>query len=300
MSIEIPQEYISIWKDKPKQEVVEGLASVCHESWRISDPYSFIQTTEGKLYSPAYKCLVEDSIRRETWIGELEYQGFKKIEEYVLENDEGIIFWVSPQDFKAYPDDSKIVISEIQKTIEGKSLFNRAIILDIDGKTCFEMAKKLANYCSNKPEFVTINQVRSNPLILKNSIIHWTYILEELVDDLSLEHVRKGEDVKRKEKTLKEVEGIYQELFDQNEEIEVETVVVGVEKAGMVGNSPLSCPPGSRSRGTAFTVFFNNSEQIEGCKKIKCKKCSWEASDEEAKKVVKGEITCCPECGWKP
>jgi hypothetical protein len=36
------------------------------------------------------------------------------------------------------------------------------------------------------------------------------------------------------------------------------------------------------------------------CYKIICKQCGWEASDTEVVQIQKGEITACPECGWRP
>ncbi|MBI2034717.1 MAG: hypothetical protein HYT11_03230 [Candidatus Levybacteria bacterium] len=38
----------------------------------------------------------------------------------------------------------------------------------------------------------------------------------------------------------------------------------------------------------------------ESCDKISCKKCNWEASEEEVSKIQKGELNACPKCGWKP
>ncbi len=36
------------------------------------------------------------------------------------------------------------------------------------------------------------------------------------------------------------------------------------------------------------------------CFKIICKNCNWEASFLETQSIQKGEMDCCPECGWKP
>jgi hypothetical protein len=43
-----------------------------------------------------------------------------------------------------------------------------------------------------------------------------------------------------------------------------------------------------------------SEENCDICYKIICKQCGWTASDEEVMKIQKGEITECPECGWKP
>ncbi len=38
----------------------------------------------------------------------------------------------------------------------------------------------------------------------------------------------------------------------------------------------------------------------ESCNKISCKKCNWEASDEDVQRIQKGDLKACPKCGWKP
>ncbi|KKR72181.1 MAG: hypothetical protein UU81_C0008G0012 [Microgenomates group bacterium GW2011_GWC1_41_8] len=47
-----------------------------------------------------------------------------------------------------------------------------------------------------------------------------------------------------------------------------------------------------------------NSEIESGksCPEIKCGRlgCNWKASEQEVKKIQKGELTNCPQCGWKP
>lgn len=55
--------------------------------------------------------------------------------------------------------------------------------------------------------------------------------------------------------------------------------------------------------GVMFTPFGGIAASLsEKCQKIKCGKpgCNWEASDEEARKIARKDITCCPKCGWKP
>jgi len=38
----------------------------------------------------------------------------------------------------------------------------------------------------------------------------------------------------------------------------------------------------------------------ETCFQIKCKQCSWTATEKDLIKIQKGELTTCPQCGWKP
>lgn len=41
-------------------------------------------------------------------------------------------------------------------------------------------------------------------------------------------------------------------------------------------------------------------EDCTVCYKIICKRCRWEASDDDVVQIQCGEITSCPDCGWKP
>lgn len=45
---------------------------------------------------------------------------------------------------------------------------------------------------------------------------------------------------------------------------------------------------------------MKNNIDCETCFKIICKKCGWAATDADVLKIQKGEMTACPECGWKP
>jgi DNA-directed RNA polymerase subunit RPC12/RpoP len=43
-----------------------------------------------------------------------------------------------------------------------------------------------------------------------------------------------------------------------------------------------------------------NQEDCHVCYKIICKQCKWEADARAVEKIQCGEITACPDCGWKP
>jgi DNA-directed RNA polymerase subunit RPC12/RpoP len=45
---------------------------------------------------------------------------------------------------------------------------------------------------------------------------------------------------------------------------------------------------------------MKQKENCDICYKIICRQCGWEADDDAVLKIQKGEITACPECGWKP
>lgn len=42
------------------------------------------------------------------------------------------------------------------------------------------------------------------------------------------------------------------------------------------------------------------TNQCKICVKITCKRCYWEATDEEVFLIQRGILVACPLCGWKP
>lgn len=43
-----------------------------------------------------------------------------------------------------------------------------------------------------------------------------------------------------------------------------------------------------------------NTKECVTCFKIICKQCGWEAQECDVLLIQKGEMTACPDCGWKP
>ncbi len=43
-----------------------------------------------------------------------------------------------------------------------------------------------------------------------------------------------------------------------------------------------------------------NKEECEECFKIICLRCRWSADNDDYQKIMVGDITACPDCGWKP
>ena len=41
-------------------------------------------------------------------------------------------------------------------------------------------------------------------------------------------------------------------------------------------------------------------ENCDVCFKIICKKCGWQANNEETKEITVGKLTSCPVCNWSP
>lgn len=292
------QIFINNWQGKPKGQAVEEVASYCAETNRLPDCYCF-KIENNQLISPETGHPVKDSVRPYTTIEKLESQAWDYIEEWAITNNQGISIWVSP------PTDiyttSKIIIHEIEELNGKKRLLNRAILLDLDEVTCLKFARSLVQYCSNKPLLASADEVRKNPLILNNFSIHWTYILEELIPDLSLKGVRLGEDKNIKQAIIAKTQQIYDSVSSQNGQVDMKLVISEVKRMGMIGSFSPSCFT-QTSPQTAFGYVYNHSLIIESdCKKIKCPGCGWEPkTDEEVQKIKERKTTCCPDCGWKP
>lgn len=305
--ISTSQDLIRTSAGKFKAQTIEEIASLSLETNRLADPYYYLVSKQGKLISPTARCNVTDVVATNTRVGQLEYQAFKGIESWAANNTEGVIAWISPPDSEFYPT-SKVIISELQQRGDSKVLFNWAIVLDINEERCIKFAQDLQNFSTTRPLLSSLDVIRTTPLALKTSGNNWTYVLEELIENLNLESVRMGKDKKIKEKAVLQAQKIYEEVVLNMGMANMEIIAREVSNSGMIGRYRSSCPV-AFGRFSAFEVFFNNALVIgkENCQKIRCggKKedgtdCGWEAKDEDAKKIQKGEMTCCPECGWKP
>lgn len=251
--------FITTWKAKNPEQVAEELASYSMETHRIPDPYHFLITSSGELWSPSAKRKVKDVVLRTPPVGELEYQAVSAIEQWVKENNEGVIAWISPPHPGIYPT-SKVIISEIEYEGGVKKLFNRALILDFDQEKCLEFARDLANFSQNRPLLFHLDEVRSTPLILNTKGNSWIYILQELIlDPVLWQMVRRGEDKAVKERALVQARVVYQTLADKN----MPMGDAGRMILGMLGDKSGSCPI-IFTAGTAFQVFAGSSQLIGG------------------------------------
>lgn len=300
MRIERPEisAFIPSWQGKSKKQVVEELASYSLETKRIPDPYYYLITQNGELYSPTAHCRIRDSVEDKTGpLGSLEYRAVVLIEQWAAGNQEGAAIWVSPPYPGVYPV-SKIIISQIEYLDGVKRLFNRAIILDYDEKKCLEFAQNLAQLSQNRPEFSNLDSVRAAPLIFKTHGDSWAFVLQELIDDPPLwESIKNGQDKEAKKEAVRQAtivqKGLFVDFAPRSIFEEAKTVM-----QQMLGNKPGSCPVLFNSlKRTAFSIFSENSLTFKGSGSKDpdfCKVCP----------VCGGEINCvvrtggsCPKCG---
>lgn len=247
--------FIQNWRaDKPKQQVVEELASYSLETKGTPDFYYFTADEEGDLFHPQAQTKVRNFIRRDSWVGELEGRAFDALSKWFRQNDTGVIAWVSPPNPGVYPI-SKIIVSEIERVADQKRLSNRAILFDFDQPRCLKLAQDLAAFSKNHPLFQHPDQVRSTPLILNTQGRSWIYILQELiVDPILWQGIRSGQDRVAKGEALRQARSVYQSLFGATTRpLEAQELLLE-----MLGDRVVSCPPVVFKK-TAFRLFGENS-----------------------------------------
>lgn len=245
--------FINNWVGKPKQQVVEELASYSLETKRIPDPYCFTADDDGDLFHPQAKAKVKNFILRDSFVGELEGRAFDAISRWFRQEDCGAIVWVSPPYPGIYPT-SKVIVSEIERESSGKRLHNRAILLDFDADRCLKFARDLAAFSKNHPLFQSLDQVRATPLALNTQGRSWIYILEELIDDPILwKGLREGKDKEAKEEALIQARIVHQSLFRDTPGLSDGQRMM----LEMLGGRPGSCPV--LFKKTAFRLLGENS-----------------------------------------
>ncbi len=290
--------FINAWQNKPKEQVVEELASYSLETKRIPDPYHFVVATNGELFSPTAHCKIKDTVEdRTSHLGQLEYQAVISIEQWAAGSNEGAVAWVSPPYSGVYPT-SKIIISEIEYQNGNKRLFNRAIVLDFDEKKCLEFVKQLVQYSQDRPMLTHLDQIRSTPIILNTRGLSWINILQELIDDPVLwESVRNGEDLRAKKETLRQAARVQKDFFTTTRPYTLPSDETRTAVLQILGSRGGSCPVRLTKR-TAFQTFSEGSLIIGGGLRSKdpdfCKVCP----------ICEREINCvvraggnCPKCG---
>lgn len=96
---------------------------------------------------------------------------------------------------------------------------------------------------------------------------------------------------------------LLRQFQDERGNVQLNGCVGGSISINQLFGSSLASSDGIFS--SAFRVVSTGAIVIadalsEACNKISCKKCNWEASEEEAAKIQEGKLTSCPKCGWKP
>lgn len=223
---------------------VEELASRIQETHRYPDPYYFLIDQDGDLFSPSHNLKVIDIINTDYEVGQLEREAFVAISSWSRRETKGAVAWISPPN--PYPV-SKVIVSEIEFVNGIKRLFNRALVLDIDGRECLELGRNLARFSLNQPFLTSSEDLRATPIIL-DTTRDWINILAEFITDTSqIEAIRTGRDIITKKAALAQA-GVYYSADLGSRPMMMRE---------MLGDRAESCPP-----QTAFQVFSGNALSI--------------------------------------
>lgn len=252
------------------ETLIQFIASQSHETRRIPDPYNFF-SQNGKLILPSGE-VVEDNVDISTSYGCLEYVALQKIQDWANKNETGVALWFSPPLKGVYPA-SKFIISELQN----KTILNRAVVLDIDGKTLLSLANQLVPNQPDSPE-----QLRSTPIFVdKEKLTAW---LDEFVMPVTtqVELIYTGQDLRIKAETLATIADLANSVPVHGSST-YNNIYYLAKSQGLIGSRPESCPV-----RTAFQTFASG-EQIYPCNCHYCHR--WVNA-----KISFGKIHC-PECG---
>ena len=257
--------YIPYWIDKPKAQVAEELASWSLETKRIPDPYLFPIRPDGKLLSPMTGELVENSIEKNSYLGQKEWIAFQRIQVWDKDATSGVSFWISPP-HKLRSKFTKVIASEIVDDEEnGKQLFNRSLMLELDSHQALQLHTKLSQLNGVVSDILSPEDIRSKPVFLNNTDGDWTkYLNVKVEDEPIINMVRTGEDLIEKELALKNSGVIYDRLF-LNKDIgfdddRVKSAITEARNRNYFGKYDGTCPT------TAFELIFDvGAKLIRNC-----------------------------------
>ena len=284
--------YIPSWEGKTKPQVIEEIASLSLETKRLPDPYCFDIAEDGRLSSPQTGKSIENSIEKSSCLGQTEWLAVQEIQRWNVGKTEGLSFWISPPHPKR-SQFTKLIISEIVKEEKGRKLFNRSLLLDIDGDQALNLGLGLTIRGGMVANFKNTEDLRSHPIFVDTNL-NWVDFLDMKINDKKIfEMIRKGEDIVEKEMALQKSGIIYEELFGEKyprgyDDYRVKQAVEKAQELDIFGSLPGSCPPAlllMQQKDSAFGEFFKNSE-----KSFPCPECH--------KPIPSGEgVTKCPHCG---
>lgn len=257
--------YIPYWVDKPQAQVTEELASWSLETKRIPDPYFFPIRSDGKLLSPMTGELVENSIEKNSYLGQKEWIAFQRIQEWDKDAKTGVSFWISPP-HRLRSKFTKVIASEIvDDELRGRQLFNRSIMLELDENQALELHRNLHLANGVISDLTSPEEVRSRPVFLNNQDGNWVkYLNINIEDEPIINMVRTGDDLKEKELALKNSGVIYDRLFlNKNigfDDERVKSTITEARSMNYFGKYDSTCPT------TAFELVFDvGAKLIRNC-----------------------------------
>lgn len=239
-------------------QLVENIASDSHETRRLPDPYIFL-LRDKKLLTPS-GTIIEKKIQNDSDLDSAELKAFLEIQDWAGSCDEGTAFWFSPPFFGKY-DKGKVVASQILSDLGGqKTLFNRAIVLDVDSKTILSIANNIFEK--------TGSDLITDPELLRQTpIFSGRDLLKVLLDEISPytdqnQMVEKGTDIDSKIETyskLQVIEKMSGFLYSNTSDSQYSYAHQIAEEQGLIGKHIGSC--GQSGKLSAFEAFSEGGGQ---------------------------------------
>lgn len=231
-------------------EYLEYEATVSLETRNRVDLHRFYWQDDN-LFSTLTNRPVEESM---VINNEIDYQdviGFRNIKDYVRENSEGVVFWLSPpHELRTTdpfsPPQAKITIYEVQTIAGRKETFNRSVLFDTTKAGAILIANKLAEVFSEQELlFDSEEAVRTMPVFTSQYISEqeWTYKIEQIISNHQWQEIASGEDIVEYQRTLD---------------------ILQNGGSAPVGQYGASCPPG-RSPSAITTMFSEVSKFVFKC-----------------------------------
>lgn len=288
MSISVDRElaqYVHRWKfQKSQEQVVEEIASYGHETRRIPDSYYFyIDTKTGKLLASASMEPVEKFIDKDSPLGMLEYEGFRKTQSWAEVAPQGTVsVWFSPP-LPGTCNVSKLIISEKTKKDGKDALLNHAVLFDATEEHCKTIVQSFAREWNIDPSFFDVtNVIRANPIMLTCDVHMCVNILAKYIrDDEGWKAITSRTSLKTKMDSLFLARRFFDKYVATPDYYKLQAYLQSDEKDELFGEHEGSCPT-----GTAFSVLFGA--------KILCCTCPYCLNQVEAL-ILEGVIYC-PHC----
>lgn len=245
------------------------------ESWKIPDSYYFEFNKLGKLTSENSKVPIESRIAKNSHLGRIEYEAFRKIQERAWLENEGFIVWISPP-YEGVYSTSKMVISEVVCENGTKRLLNRAIVTGWDSLAAVFAAREISELSGSISDaYKNPVDVRRLPIFIdKTKEEEFSKILEKKIDRKQMELILSGEDFQFRQ--------MFIDAYLNNKIIRL-------------GTGPLSCSKSVSTdlNKTAFQIFSEGEKVDEfGSLKFKCPACS-RTNERSPHKLISN----CKHCG---
>lgn len=252
----LKEQFIQQTLTNPRGQLTEEVASSIHETNRVPDPYIYL-VRNHRLVTPT-GLIIGNKVEKESYLGQIEYAAFKEIERWADINNSGTVIWFSPP-YPGVCPVSKIIISELSTDNNTKILFNRAVVLDINGQTLMELANKLSTEEGLIPDSETLRACPFFPTA--EEFINWFELLK-----LYSKLIENDEDIIFKFRTLQRLSEetfaiagpntLYADLYQKADE------------SGLIGHLPGSCP--STTGFTSFEQMLSNSLKINEGHTLDC------------------------------